>query len=195
MGKRDEQQGFTLVELMVALAVLAILTVAALPSFASFRQRSAVREAADQATAFWNSARFEAVKRNALVKVGVKKNADGSFCLGAATTDDPSDATACDCTTAAPASNICDISRFPTDQGDWNGVTLATNSDTAVLEPKRGSLADASAAGVLLGLSAPPGPMDYTLNMHVDAMGRAVVCQSSADTDLLADYTGRQCSP
>jgi prepilin-type N-terminal cleavage/methylation domain-containing protein len=196
MGKRDGQQGFTLVELMVALAVLAILTVAALPSFASFRQRSAVREAADQATAFWNSARFEAVKRNAMVKVSVKKNADGTFCLGAATTSDPSDAVACDCTAATPAANICNIARFPTDQGDWNGVTLATAaSDTAVLEAKRGSLADAAAAGVLLGLSAPKGPMDYTLNMHVDAMGRAVICQSSADTDLLADYKGRQCSP
>ena len=65
MRNCDSQQGFTLVELMVGLAVLAILTAAALPSFAAFRQRAAVREAADQAVAFWNTARFEAVKRNA----------------------------------------------------------------------------------------------------------------------------------
>ena len=195
MGNCDRQQGFTLIELMVALAVLAILTVAALPSFSSFRQRSAVREAADQTAAFWNAARFEAVKRNTLVKVGVWKSADGSFCLGAATTTNPSDATPCDCTLANPSTKVCDIARFPTTQGEWNRVTASTGSVVAVLEPKRGSLADTSDAGVFVGLLAPPGPMSYTLNMHVDAMGRAVVCQSSSDTNIISDYQGRQCSP
>lgn len=191
----DRQQGFTLVELMVALAVLAILTVAALPSFSAFRQRAAVREAADQVAAFWNDARFQSVKRNAMVKVSVQKAADGTFCLGSATTTNASDTTPCDCTAASPASNICNVARFPTDQDEWNGVTLESDSDVAVLEAKRGSLADPSAAGVLVSLSAPQGEMDYTLNMHVDAMGRAVVCQSSADADTLSDYAGRQCSP
>ncbi|MEO5827109.1 MAG: type II secretion system protein [Luteimonas sp.] len=195
MENCDKNQGFTLIELIVAIGVLAILTVAALPSFSAFRQRSAVREAGEQASAFWNSARFESIKRNALVKVSVLHNADGSFCLGAATTTDPSDARPCDCTSASPATDVCNVARFPTDQREWNGVTLETGSDAAVLEAKRGSLADAAAAGVLLGLSAPPGPMDYTLNMHVDVLGRAVVCQSSTDSDVIADYRGRRCSP
>lgn len=195
MRKCDSQQGFTLVELMVGLAVLAILTVAALPSFASFRQRAAVREAADQAAAFWNNARFEAVKRNSMVKVGVQKAADGTFCLGAATTTNPSDGTPCDCSTAVPASKICNVARFPTSQDEWNGVTLDTGSDVAVLEAQRGLLADSAGAGVLASFSAPAGPMDYTLNLHVDALGRAVLCQSSADATPLSDYEGRQCSP
>ena len=195
MRNCDNHQDFTLGELMVGLAVLAILTAAALPSFASFRQRAAVRGAADQATAFWNNARFEAVKRNAMVKVGVQKAADGSYCLGAATTTHPSDGTPCDCTAAVPAANICNVARFPTAQGEWNGVTLDTGTDVAVLESKRGSLADSAAAGVLASLSAPSGPMDYTLNLHVDAMGRAVLCQSSGDSHLLSEFEGRQCSP
>ena len=195
MRNCDRQQGFTLVELMVGLAVLAILTAAALPSFAAFRQRAAVREAADQAVAFWNTARFEAVKRNAMVKVGVQKAADGTYCFGAATTTNPSDGTPCDCTVAVPAANICNVARFPTNQEEWNGVSLDTGTDVAVLEAKRGSLADSAGAGVLASLSAPTGPMDYTLNLHVDAMGRAVLCQSSGDTDTLSDYEGRQCSP
>ena len=180
MRNCDSQQGFTLVELMVGLAVLAILTAAALPSFAAFRQRAAVREAADQAAAFWNTARFAA---------------DGTYCFGAATTTNPSDGTPCDCTVAVPAANICNVARFPTNQEEWNGVSLDTGTDVAVLEAKRGSLADSAGAGVLASLSAPTGPMDYTLNLHVDAMGRAVLCQSSGDTDTLSDYEGRQCSP
>lgn len=195
MGNCDRQQGFTLIELVVALAVLAILTVAALPSFSAMRQRASLREAAEQATAFWSSARFEAVKRNTLIKVGARKNADGTFCLGAATTTNPSDSTPCDCSAAVPAANICDIARFPTDQREWDGTTMATGSDVAVLEAKRGLLADTSAAGVLLGLSAPAGPMDYTLNLHVDVLGRAILCQSSADTDIISEYRERQCSP
>ena len=186
MRNCDRQQGFTLVELMVGLAVLAILTAAA-------RWRKAANDG--NAAAFWNTARFEAVKRNAMVKVGVQKAADGTYCFGAATTTNPSDGTPCDCTVAVPAANICNVARFPTNQEEWNGVSLDTGTDVAVLEAKRGSLADSAGAGVLASLSAPTGPMDYTLNLHVDAMGRAVLCQSSGDTDTLSDYEGRQCSP
>jgi len=77
--------GFTLLELMVTLAVVAILAVAAVPSFEASRQRAAIKGAGDQVLSFWNQARFEAAKRNSLVKVGVYTSG-ASYCIGAATT-------------------------------------------------------------------------------------------------------------
>ena len=54
-------KGFSLVELMVAVAVLAILLAAAAPSFAEFFDRARLRGAADDVTSLIATARGEAV--------------------------------------------------------------------------------------------------------------------------------------
>jgi type IV fimbrial biogenesis protein FimT len=59
--------GFTLVEMMVALAVAAILASIAVPSFRSFTANQAVRSASFHLTTDLMFARSEAVKRNATV--------------------------------------------------------------------------------------------------------------------------------
>ena len=199
--------GFTLIELMVVLAVIVVMTLLALPSFNSFRQRSALRGASEQVASIWNLARFEAAKRNEMVKVGV--NTSGSnFCLGAATTVDPDDDTPCDCFTA----NLCNVSAFPAPptvafdtQAEWRGVTFVVASGTtptlggtdqkvAVIEPKRGGLANALQAGVLT-FSVPSGGKSYKLNMSIDRFGRAVLCESASATAKMSDYANRSCAP
>jgi type IV fimbrial biogenesis protein FimT len=189
------RSGFTLIELMVTLAVLTILVLAALPSFVQIRQRAAIRSASEQVLGFWNEARFESAKRNALVKVGVKTASGGAFCLGAATTTSTSDNTPCDCTTATPGTNICNIARFPSDQSEWRGATLSGTPTVAVIEPKRGSLTESGDAGAMITVAAPPGTRSYKINMIIDQFGRAALCESSADTSKLPDYAGRQCLP
>ena len=61
--------GFTLVELMVALAVLVILIAIALPSFTNMIQSNRSAALANSIVTALNVARSEAVKRNALVNV------------------------------------------------------------------------------------------------------------------------------
>src|SRR5436190_5096275 len=67
MRHRYRVRGFTLIELMITLAVIVVLLLIAVPSFQSFRQRAALRGGAEQAMSLWQQARFEAAKRNSYV--------------------------------------------------------------------------------------------------------------------------------
>ena len=58
-------KGFTVVELMVTLGVIAILTVVAIPSFNSMINSNRLTTAANEIVAGLNVARMEAIKRNA----------------------------------------------------------------------------------------------------------------------------------
>lgn len=195
---RTSQAGVTLIELMIAVTLIAILATLAVPSFVDFRNRSAVRGAADQIVSFWGNARFEALRRNQLVKVGFVSGA-GGICLGAATTTDPDDDAACDCFTAG----ACNVSSYPSTQGEWRGIRMPSNptlgdddADTqgvAVIDPRRGNLTDAADAGQLLIQSPASGNSDYRLNVAIDRNGRAVVCEPAATPSKLPQYVNRRC--
>lgn len=191
-------KGFTLVELMVAMAVLAILLVMAIPSFNDFRRRAVMRGAADQISSFWGDAKFEAVRRNTMVKVGFVTDAAKGVCLGAATTTDRLDDTACDCFTAS----ACNVARFPVDQGEWRGVRALGFPDmgggatdeagVSVIDPKRGSLTDpADTGGITLQSAA--GGQNYQLKVVIDRNGRAVQCQPANAPAKLPQFTSRTC--
>ncbi|MDV7210382.1 GspH/FimT family pseudopilin [Azotobacter beijerinckii] len=70
--------GFTLVELMVALAVLAILLGVAIPSFSDVSLSSKLRSLANELAASATLGRSEAIKRNAVVTLCA--SSDGANC-------------------------------------------------------------------------------------------------------------------
>lgn len=196
------RRGFTVIELMVAVAVLLVLAMIAQPSLQATRQRAALRGTSDQVLGFWNQARLEAAKRNQLVKVGVVEASSGAqFCLGAAETTlgDANINVPCDCMTAG----ACDVATFPGDQGELNGVTLSAVTlggvawpsgtiGTAVIEPKRTALLDATKAGTVT-LLGPSGNRAYQLRLSIDGVGRGVLCEPNAAVDKLSDYNGQRC--
>ena len=69
--KVSHGQGFTLIELMVALAVLAILAMAALPAYRDFFERYRLRGAVDDVTSVIATARAGAVKADRDVNVSI----------------------------------------------------------------------------------------------------------------------------
>ena len=73
---RHRPHGFTLIELMVTIAVMVILMSVAVPSFVSFRRNSELRGTANSFLAAMSAARAEAMKRG--VKVYVVPLADNS---------------------------------------------------------------------------------------------------------------------
>ena len=65
-GKKgfSANKGFTLIELMIGLAVLAIIASLALPSYRSIIEKRQVTSGAEQFAAFFSTVKGQAVKRN-----------------------------------------------------------------------------------------------------------------------------------
>ena len=66
-SSHSHQRGFSIVELMTAVVVLAILIAVAVPSYTSFIANSQIRTTAESITNGISTARAEAVKRNAQI--------------------------------------------------------------------------------------------------------------------------------
>ncbi len=62
------QSGFSIVELLIGIAILALLMALGVPEYATFLNNSRVRTTADNLVSGLNMARAEAVKRNARVQ-------------------------------------------------------------------------------------------------------------------------------
>lgn len=73
-------RGFTLIELMVAVAVIAILATVAAPSFQEIMHRNRLTAAANEYVAALQTARMEAIRRNR--RAVLCPTTDGAACLG-----------------------------------------------------------------------------------------------------------------
>lgn len=77
---RNQQSGFTLVELVVTMTVAVILVSLAVPSFRSLLANRTVQSAADTLASDFRFARSEAIKRTS--KVTICASGNGSTCTG-----------------------------------------------------------------------------------------------------------------
>lgn len=170
--------GFTLVEFLVVLTVLAIVSVTALPSFEDFRARQRLRSAADNLYTDLQYARSEAVQRN--VRLTVSFSAGGDWCYGIVEGTD-----ACDCTeTDTTAGDYCGIRRahnIPADgaRPDFPGVSISSasfgGSASYRIDPRRGQLLDA-AGDPVDGSILLAGAASRSVRADVNAIGRVRLC-------------------
>jgi len=187
-------RGFTLIELMVVIAVVAIITSFALPSYRTLIEKRQVSSGAEQIGAFLSSAQLESVKRNQFVSVTYTESDDG-WCLGLRADDVATD---CDCSdtsdvTAADACAIDGAFRI-LNSSSLNYPDILTAADvggdgTIVYDPVRGLIQGAETVTLEL-LSYPEG--SYALNVEVAVTGRVKIC---SDNTLNKDVPGyKECS-
>jgi prepilin-type N-terminal cleavage/methylation domain-containing protein len=69
MKKRRSSRGFSLIEILVVVAIIGILSLVTIPSFINFQRRNAVRSALRSFTSDIRSFRQHAISKNAYVRV------------------------------------------------------------------------------------------------------------------------------
>lgn len=155
--------GFTLIELMVVLAILGIVALMAAPSFNSYIARTKLRGAANEAATDLQYARSESVQKNQAFRVEFSANGYEIWRMSrtSATTRDAASA-------AAPN---------PVKVGQWgDGRTSATGGASMVVDfdPVRAS-ATVSDGPLVLSHSAISG----SIQLEVHATGRVEMCSPS----------------
>lgn len=171
----SSQQGVTLLELIVTIAVLAILVTLATPSLKDFAERQAIKGAAENIVSVIAQAKEEAVKRDKPVRVEFTAWGEG-VCVGAI----EGSATACDC-----SNNTCPLVSSAESERDLKRIRLGSapafgGSSFFVIDPKTGTLLDPGATGSLQ-LTTDGG---YTVQISVNAVARPSICVPSGDKAL-----------
>lgn len=197
--------GFTLLELAITVVVLMVLTVVAAPSFVDFRDRSALRGAAEQVIATLAEARFQAVQRDRPVTLTVTSSSATAWCIGAREVAPGATSAACDCTvTDATATNYCTVTRFPainpadsataSEQlaAGLRGVRLtvapgfgASGSDAFfTIDPKTGLLSPVGTGGQMT-LQSPRANPKYQMQFRVSPVGAGSLCKTDSNATML----------
>lgn len=179
------EQGFTLIELMVTVIVLAILAAVAGPALGDFFQRYRLRGAADEVASLLASSRAEAMMRNRDVAVTFVGTGT-SWCVGASAAADP--ATAGDPVGAAAS---CDCSGAECSIGDrtmerngsnYSGVSLPAAPGTTTITFNSLTGAVNPITGTAATFKSPNG--HYSLRLQVSALGRGQLCVPSGSPSM-----------
>jgi type IV fimbrial biogenesis protein FimT len=100
---RRKNSGFTVIELLIAVTVAAIILALAMPSYQDVINKRAVTNAAERTATFIALARSESVKRNEAITIKMDTTGNG-FCIGITSEAD------CDCfETGAAEADFCQI--------------------------------------------------------------------------------------
>jgi len=160
------RSGFTLLELMVALSISAVLGALAMPSFTSLVMRQRLHAVAHNLQADIAQARFEAGRRGQPVHLVFQPGSTWCYALTTSAT-----AAAADCRRASPAgdSGLIKVVRGP----DYPGITLL---DAAAMALDSGGGSRLQSGGQARFASTE----GQQLQVRLGPMGRASLCAPAA---------------
>lgn len=184
-----EHSGFTLVELMVVIAIVLVLLLVAVPAFTDLIDRARVRGAAGAAMSLLSEARGAGVFSSRDVRV-VFQGSDPAWCIGAngAVTASPlgtqaGAAPTCDCTTAnsctvlnGVAANAAGLQTLQLSSADYNGVTMGTRPSDFFYDGRFGALKDLATTPSVV-FTSPKGK--YQIQLTVAPLGQPSLCTPS----------------
>lgn len=177
-------KGFSIVELMISLVLIAIGAALALPSYQDMIEKRQLSRGAEQLLAFVNSAQSEAVKWNETLNVTYSRTGDTNWCVGA----NLGDATLCDCTVTDPNNaQYCAINGAPwifTNAMTGDVVLLKSMSGDAggdnaySFDPDRGLFANLNDSW---DVEMHSRSQTYQVRLLVSNSGRALLCSKDSD--------------
>lgn len=187
-GKKEvSNKGFTLIEVLVVVAVLAIITSLAIPSYRTILEKRQVTSGAEQLGAFVSAVQIEAVRRNEPIAVRYMRTDSDTWCVGLIVVDTGSTSnTPCDCTVPAGGTNACEIDGqlrvMQSTDLTYPGIMNGMDGDGAfAFDPVRGLLIEPTKAAEFEMLSENG---TYALNVQVTGTGRVKACSKSNAKDV-----------
>ena len=164
--KKFNNFGFTLLELMITVAIVGALASMAVPSFQKLIERNRLKEAAESLKSDMQTARTEAIKLSQDIIVTRNTGNDGAWCYGYNT------GSACDCSqTTTTAADYCDLKNV---SGNYFSQTnLLSVSANTTFRFRRGT---ANASNVCFSTT------HYKIKVKVSRTGRTTLCTHSDAT-------------
>jgi type IV fimbrial biogenesis protein FimT len=159
-------RGFTTIELMMSIVLVAIGTALAVPSFRDMVEKRQVTNGAEQLASFINTAQGVSMKTNQVVTVSYNRDDENDWCIGATVGE-----VACDCTGADSTA------------GDRDLVYAMGSSNTGSysFDPIRGFAPDLDAD---LTMELRSESQDFRLNLMVNKTGRVTLCSDGDSRDV-----------
>jgi len=199
-------KGFTLIEMMITLGVIAIIASLALPSYRAIIEKRQVTSGAEQFAAFFSTVKSHAVKRNH--DIAMYPLADGDeWCMGFKEfnknlSDSEND---CSCIeTEVTNANACRVDL--NNDGSWqaNELTVLRSSDLRkpetltdialqgntkyfVFDSVRGFL-DVSDSDYANNMKLSFANGQYGLEVRIDRLGRTFICSAQSATTPVPGY-------
>jgi prepilin-type N-terminal cleavage/methylation domain-containing protein len=175
---RSRQSGFSLIEVMMTILLLAVSMALAIPSFRDAVEKRQVTNTAEQLVSFINSAQGIAQRTNQVVTVSYDRDDVDDWCVGAVGGE-----TACNCEQTDPLqADYCQIDGMPmvvsnADTGSLEILHTVAGDGAYAFDPVRGFFVDLDDS-LTMELRSPSG--DFRLNLVVNSSGRVVLCSEDS---------------
>ncbi|WP_432741316.1 GspH/FimT family pseudopilin [Methylobacter sp. G7] len=166
---RQKHAGFTLLEVMIVVAIIGILAAIAVPSYQDMLERNRLKQAAEGLKSDMQFARTEAIKRSQTVLVTRTPGNAGTWCYGL------SIKAACSCAQlTTTAADYCEIKRvLGTDFSTTNMEAAVGNNSS--FNSRRGTI---GASGVTFSTN------NYAARVVFTDVGRVRICTPSGSTGI-----------
>jgi type IV fimbrial biogenesis protein FimT len=175
-------RGFTMIELMVTIALIGTLTALALPSYSDMVQKRKLTSSAQQMAAFINQGHTEAARRNQPVTFSYDRDSHDEWCVGAILGED-------DCACTQTQSDQADYCAIDGVKHIMNNETFGNTQLVHIMEGN-GSFSFDPIRGILLEsndemfIELHTDSRDYKINLEVNASGNVRLCAKDDSHDL-----------
>jgi type IV fimbrial biogenesis protein FimT len=175
--------GFSIIELMIALVLVALGSALALPSYQNMVEKRHLTRGAEQLLAFINSAQSKSIQWNERLNVAYSRTGDNEWCIGANLGE-----TVCNCTvTDTTSATYCGINSAAfifDDEIAGDKVLLKSLSGDAggdgafSFDPDRGLFINPNDS---LAVEMHSRNQNYRLQLMISNTGQASLCSKDAD--------------